>query len=353
LSTSDIERRVDGFLAQYTPEMEAHLRAARERLRARFPRGYELIVDNYNALVFAISPTDKTKDAFISVAGHPRWVTLFFLHGVTLHDPQGLLEGTGRRVRGIRLMNPAILDAPAVVALIDQAVAAEEVALASAPPLTSIVRMVIGRQRERRPAAGEAAQGEWAEATDVLNQPGLVPPVDQGPRRPVSGMQDPSVPVTLAPMGDADFQDYLGMSVGNLANDKIRSGQWAPQTALERAHASFHELLPLGRVTPGHDLFTIRDGRSGLRVGFLWIGVQARADLAVAYVYDVLILSASRRMGYGLRTFEALDRLVAERGLTGIALHVFGHNTAARALYERIGFVTTNLNLFKRIGPRT
>jgi ribosomal protein S18 acetylase RimI-like enzyme len=34
-------------------------------------------------------------------------------------------------------------------------------------------------------------------------------------------------------------------------------------------------------------------------------------------------------------------------GLAGIALHVFGHNQSARALYEKLGYAPTNLNLYK------
>jgi hypothetical protein len=147
----DVERQVDRFLAKYTPAIEAELRATRARLRSRFPRGYELVFDNYNALVFGISPTDKSKDAFISIAGYPRWVTLFFLHGVTLDDPHGLLEGTGKRVRGIRLTRPSDIDAPVVIDLIEQAVEAQASSLASSPPMTTIVRMVVGAQRPRRP----------------------------------------------------------------------------------------------------------------------------------------------------------------------------------------------------------
>jgi hypothetical protein len=147
----DVERQVDRFLAKYTPAIEADLRATRARLRSRFPRGYELVFDNYNALVFGISPTDKSKDAFVSIAGYPRWVTLFFLHGVTLDDPHGLLEGTGKRVRGIRLTRPSDIDAPVVIDLIEQAVEAQATSLASAPPMTTIVRMVVGAQRPRRP----------------------------------------------------------------------------------------------------------------------------------------------------------------------------------------------------------
>ena len=111
------EARIDGFLRKYTPEIEARLRAARVRLRALFPRGHELVFDNYNALVFGISPTPASPDAFISIAGYPKWVTLFFLHGATLDDPQGLLEGTGKQVRGLRVEGAPTFDSPAVQAL--------------------------------------------------------------------------------------------------------------------------------------------------------------------------------------------------------------------------------------------
>ena len=74
-----VESQIAIFLRKYTPTVEAQLREARNRLRAMFPRGFELVYDNYNALVFGISPTERTSDAFISVAGYPRWVTLFFL----------------------------------------------------------------------------------------------------------------------------------------------------------------------------------------------------------------------------------------------------------------------------------
>ena len=72
------ETQISELVAKYSPEVAAQLREARDRLRAHFPRGFELVFDNYNALVFAISPTGKTSEAFISVAGYPNWVTLFF-----------------------------------------------------------------------------------------------------------------------------------------------------------------------------------------------------------------------------------------------------------------------------------
>ena len=112
-----------------------------------------MVFDNYNALVFGIGPTDKARESFISIAGYPRWVTLFFLDGARLDDPQGLLEGDGRQVRGIRLKTPADLDSPAVAALIVQAIAPHRDALAAAAPLATVIKAEVGKQRPRRPAS--------------------------------------------------------------------------------------------------------------------------------------------------------------------------------------------------------
>lgn len=149
----EVERRIATFVDKYTPAIAMQLRDARQRLRAHFPRGVEMVFDNYNALVFGIAPTDQSRDSFISVAGYPRWVTLFFLDGADLADPEGLLEGDGKQVRGIRLKTPADLDSPAVAALIAQAIAPHRDALAAAPPLAAVIKMEAVKQRPRRPAA--------------------------------------------------------------------------------------------------------------------------------------------------------------------------------------------------------
>jgi len=152
--TSDAatEARIEAFVAKYTPAIAAQLRDARQRLRAHFPRGVEMVFDNYNALVFGIGATDASRDSFISIAGYPKWVTLFFLEGADLHDPEGLLEGDGKQIRSVRLKTPADLDAPAVAALIAQAIAPRAQALAAAAPLSTVIKMEVDKQRPRRPS---------------------------------------------------------------------------------------------------------------------------------------------------------------------------------------------------------
>jgi hypothetical protein len=139
-----------------TVAIEAQLREARARLRARFPRGFELVYDNYNALVFGISPSERTSEAFLSVAGYPKWITLFFLHGAALRDPSGLLEGEGKQIRGVRLEDPAQINSPGVEALMAQAALRYESALLAAPALTTVVKLVSAKQRPRRPGPAAA-----------------------------------------------------------------------------------------------------------------------------------------------------------------------------------------------------
>ena len=151
MQVTDTEAQIAVFLGRYTPAVEAQFREARTRLRAMFPRGFELVFDTYNALVFGISPTERRSDSFLSVAGYPKWITLFFLNGTDLHDPVGLLEGQGKQIRSIRLKHPADINTPEVEALIAQAVARYESALLMTPVLTTVIKSVMVKQRSRRP----------------------------------------------------------------------------------------------------------------------------------------------------------------------------------------------------------
>jgi hypothetical protein len=150
-------RQLDEFLSKYTPEIAAEARAAHRRLRALIPGAVEMVYDNYNALVIGFGPSERASEAIVSIALYPRWVSLFFLHGVGLPDPQRLLTGGGRQVRQIRLKGAEQLDEPAVRDLIAAAVARSAV-----PPDPSrrnrlVIKSISEAQRPRRPAkAGQS-----------------------------------------------------------------------------------------------------------------------------------------------------------------------------------------------------
>ena len=158
----DADAQIESFLAKYSPAIATELRAARGRLRAFFPRGHELVYDNYNALVFAFAATVRTSDAFLSVAGYPKWVTLFFLHGATLDDPNRLLQGAGSQVRSIRLKSAEQLAEQPVQMLIEQARRPYHEALVRSASLQTTIKSVSAKQRPRRPSASPARVAKHA-----------------------------------------------------------------------------------------------------------------------------------------------------------------------------------------------
>ena len=69
----------------------------------------------------------------------------------------------------------------------------------------------------------------------------------------------------------------------------------------------------------------------------------------LAYVCDLLIDEGYRRQGYGTQAMRAVEQEVRALGIDRIALHVFGHNHPARALYEKVGYEETNLHMAKNL----
>ncbi|WP_171088908.1 DUF1801 domain-containing protein [Usitatibacter rugosus] len=153
--TLNVETNIEKAVAKYSPKMAREITAAREKMRAMIPRGYEMVYDNYNALVFAYCSSERPSEAQVSIAAMPRWVTLFFIQGVQLDDPKKLLLGDGSQVRSVRLEGGAAdLDRRDIRALIDQALAPFAEAFAAAPKLRTVLRSVSEKQRARRPKGG-------------------------------------------------------------------------------------------------------------------------------------------------------------------------------------------------------
>ena len=145
------ERQLAGFIAKFTPEVAASAKAALAKMRKRLPGAIELVYDNYNALAIGFGPTERATEAIFSIALYPRWVTLFFLHGVRLADPQKLLKGSGNKVRHIVLEDVALLDKPAVRALMARALESAPKALDPSVPGRIVIRAIAPKQRPRRP----------------------------------------------------------------------------------------------------------------------------------------------------------------------------------------------------------
>jgi ribosomal protein S18 acetylase RimI-like enzyme len=152
----------------------------------------------------------------------------------------------------------------------------------------------------------------------------------------------------LVPMTEPEYLAFVDAAIPGYAADKVAAGQWTAAESMTLAKKSFDELLPAGRGTADNHFFTILDVAS-VAVGSLWIAVQDRAGERIATIYDVGIKPEYQRRGHATRALRALEEEVRTLGLAGIALHVFGHNVGAQALYAKLGYEPTNINMFKPV----
>jgi hypothetical protein len=145
-------------IARYSPEIRAAANAALAKLRARLRGATELVYDNY-ALTIAFSPTDRPSHAVVGVTLYPRWINLGFMEGALLEDPEHVLAGSGSQFRHVRLADASDLDAPAISALIDQAVANAEAPFDPRRRPTISIRTVSAKKGPRRPGSRPASSG--------------------------------------------------------------------------------------------------------------------------------------------------------------------------------------------------
>jgi ribosomal protein S18 acetylase RimI-like enzyme len=159
--------------------------------------------------------------------------------------------------------------------------------------------------------------------------------------------------VKLVPMTEGEFSAYFDRSVENYARDLARAGNAHPDEALRTSRQQFREMLPEGLSSPEQYLFSIWRGTPGkggaARVGILWMGIRRAGARAFATLNDFWIFEEYRRQGYGRQALGALEEKVRELGFDEIRLHVFGHNHPARALYEKMGYVATNITMAKKL----
>jgi hypothetical protein len=146
------QAQLDGFIANYSPEVAKLGRAAIARMRKLLPAAHLLVYDNYNALAVGFGPSERTSEIVFSIAMYPRWVSLFFAKGASLPDPHRRLSGSGNVVRHVVLTGIEVLDDPQIRELMQQALARAAVSLQAGRRGAIVIKSISARQRPRRPA---------------------------------------------------------------------------------------------------------------------------------------------------------------------------------------------------------
>jgi hypothetical protein len=150
ISPAEAEKQLAGFIAKFEPAMATRIREVRAALRKRLPTAFEVVYDNYNFFVIGCCSTERTSDCIVSIAANSKGVGLSFYYGSTLPDPTGILEGSGRQNRFVRIAGAADVVRPDIDSLIGAAAAQGKVPLSAEGRGSLIIKSISPKQRPRR-----------------------------------------------------------------------------------------------------------------------------------------------------------------------------------------------------------
>jgi RimJ/RimL family protein N-acetyltransferase len=138
--------------------------------------------------------------------------------------------------------------------------------------------------------------------------------------------------VRRAEPGDAAALVELGRAVGS------EPGRWLITTDDWRSAADERRYLRALRRYE-HAAVFVAEASDGLIVGRLSLARDQHPASAHVADLGLMVAATHRRQGIGRALLEEAVHWARERGVTKLELHVFPHNEAAIALYERLGYV--------------
>jgi hypothetical protein len=111
-----VERDVDRLLGEHPLELQAIERALRATIRTAFSEAI-VQVDFANKLI-AFGRSMKIRGLLFAIIAHKAHVNLQLADGALLPDPAGLIEGTGKRIRHVKIRSVEAAASPEVRAII-------------------------------------------------------------------------------------------------------------------------------------------------------------------------------------------------------------------------------------------
>ena len=111
----------DEVLSSHRPDVVAAARAVQTVILEELP-GVVVHFDRGNGLL-ALGTSSAMQDLLFALIPHAGWLNLQLADGAVLPDPEGRIEGTGKRIRHVKLRSADAAADPAVRAIVRAQVA--------------------------------------------------------------------------------------------------------------------------------------------------------------------------------------------------------------------------------------
>ena len=144
------EAELRGLIAKFAPAHQRLIGAMRRWLRKRLPTAHEVVYEYRDCFVISYSPNERGYEGVLAIRASADGVRLYFNRGKGLPDPEKVLRGSGNQTRWIHLEGASTLARPAVVRLVDKAIARNRVPFARTGRGPIVIRSTAANKRQRR-----------------------------------------------------------------------------------------------------------------------------------------------------------------------------------------------------------
>jgi len=118
----------EDLTATAEPEMRPIAHRLREIIVEVDPKAVEVVRLGDGAATYGVGPK-KMSEGYTYIMPYKKWVNLGFYMGAALPDPAGIMEGTGKKLRHVKIRSVEDAARPAIRALIEAALAELRLAL--------------------------------------------------------------------------------------------------------------------------------------------------------------------------------------------------------------------------------
>ena len=115
----NVVQALEAFLLNYPDAVRELARSARALILTVMPNTVEQLDPPANLIAYGLDRSYK--GLICSITLHKLHINLMFAQGASLPDPQGLLQGTGKLARHVRIERLADLEAPEIRCLLETA----------------------------------------------------------------------------------------------------------------------------------------------------------------------------------------------------------------------------------------
>ena len=117
MKTVDTHGSFDDAIAGSDPHVTEIARRLRQLIIDIYPDVVEVLWPKQRIIGYGVGPK-KMSEHFCYIGAHRDHVNLGFYYGAQLPDPEGLLEGTGKKLRHIKIRDIEAVEQPSVRRLI-------------------------------------------------------------------------------------------------------------------------------------------------------------------------------------------------------------------------------------------